>query len=95
MGEDLHHPPNTGQTRSGQIGIMGDAGGLQVRHKALPTHIPAEETTIGWMRPGMKAGDAFTVYPGCDKTRNTCLNKFNNLLRFRGFPYTPENSIAV
>lgn len=34
-------------------------------------------------------GDAFTVYPGCDKTQATCQGKFNNLPRFRGFPYIP------
>jgi uncharacterized phage protein (TIGR02218 family) len=34
-------------------------------------------------------GDAFTAYPGCDKTQATCQNKFNNLPRFRGFPYIP------
>lgn len=34
-------------------------------------------------------GDAFTVYPGCDKTQATCQAKFNNLARFRGFPYVP------
>lgn len=34
-------------------------------------------------------GDAFSVYPGCDKTQATCRNKFNNLSRFRGYPYVP------
>ena len=35
------------------------------------------------------AGDQFTIYPGCDKLQLTCSGKFNNLSRFRGFPYTP------
>lgn len=35
------------------------------------------------------AGDGFQVYPGCDKTQGTCQSKFNNLARFRGFPYVP------
>jgi uncharacterized phage protein (TIGR02218 family) len=34
-------------------------------------------------------GDAFTVYPGCDKTKDTCRAKFNNLGRFKGYPYIP------
>jgi uncharacterized phage protein (TIGR02218 family) len=34
-------------------------------------------------------GEIFTVYPGCDKTQATCQGKFNNLHRFRGFPYIP------
>lgn len=41
------------------------------------------------------AGDAFTIYPGCDKQQSTCSAKFNNLIHFRGFPYVPENSAAV
>lgn len=40
-------------------------------------------------------GDAFTAYPGCDKTQSTCQGKFNNFARFRGFPFIPENSTAV
>lgn len=37
--------------------------------------------------PGV--GDTFTAYPGCDKTQSTCINKFNNVASFRGFPYVP------
>jgi uncharacterized phage protein (TIGR02218 family) len=40
-------------------------------------------------------GDAFTIYPGCDKQQSTCATKFGNLIHFRGFPYVPENSTAV
>lgn len=35
------------------------------------------------------AGDTFSMYPGCNKTMNTCTNKFNNLIKFRGFPFIP------
>jgi len=34
-------------------------------------------------------GDVFKAYPGCDKQQSTCTTKFNNLPRFRGFPYIP------
>ncbi len=40
-------------------------------------------------------GDGFTVYFGCDHTEDTCLNKFNNLSNFRGFPFVPPPSMAV
>jgi len=39
-------------------------------------------------------GDAFTVYCGCDHTMGTCQSRFNNLARFRGFPYVPPPQIA-
>jgi uncharacterized phage protein (TIGR02218 family) len=34
-------------------------------------------------------GDQFTIYPGCDKTLDTCTNKFGNRPRFRGFKFIP------
>lgn len=43
--------------------------------------------------PGV--GDRFSVYPGCDKTQATCSAKFNNLARFRGFPYIPVPETAT
>jgi uncharacterized phage protein (TIGR02218 family) len=41
------------------------------------------------------AGDAFTAYPGCDKTQLTCTNKFSNLANFEGFPYVPAPETAI
>jgi len=40
------------------------------------------------------AGDAFTVYAGCDHTQNTCGLRFSNLANFRGFPYVPPPQMA-
>jgi hypothetical protein len=40
-------------------------------------------------------GDAFTVYPGCDKTQATCANKFGNVANFGGQPYIPVAETAV
>jgi uncharacterized phage protein (TIGR02218 family) len=40
------------------------------------------------------AGDAFTAYPGCDKTQATCTTKFANLGAFRGFPFIPQPETA-
>lgn len=33
-------------------------------------------------------GDAH-FFPGCDHTRETCNDKFNNILNYRGFPWIP------
>jgi len=30
------------------------------------------------------------IYPGCNKNINNCLNKFNNLKNFGGFPFVPK-----
>ncbi len=40
------------------------------------------------------AGDAFTVYAGCDHTQATCQGRFNNVANFRGFPYVPPPQMA-
>lgn len=37
------------------------------------------------------AGDAFSVYPGCDHTLTTCLTTFANLGQFRGYPHVPTS----
>lgn len=40
-------------------------------------------------------GDAFTAYPGCDKSQATCTNKFNNVANIKAFPYIPVPATAL
>jgi uncharacterized phage protein (TIGR02218 family) len=40
-------------------------------------------------------GDVFQVSAGCDKTHTTCKNKFDNINRFRGFPWIPKPETAL
>lgn len=40
-------------------------------------------------------GDTFKIYPGCDKRQETCQNKFQNIIHFRGFPYIPSADTIV
>lgn len=37
----------------------------------------------------IQVGDAFTVFPGCDKRPDTCKTKFNNFDNNGGFPHVP------
>lgn len=41
------------------------------------------------------AGNAFTIFPGCNKQQTTCQTKFNNLIRFGGQPFVPAPETAV
>jgi uncharacterized phage protein (TIGR02218 family) len=41
------------------------------------------------MGSSIKVGDTFSIVAGCDKSRETCISKFNNILNFRGFPDVP------
>lgn len=40
-------------------------------------------------------GDAFTVTAGCDKRFQTCHDRFNNAVNFRGFPQIPGNDFVI
>ena len=40
-------------------------------------------------------GDGYTMIAGCDKVRETCVNKFNNVINFRGFPDIPGTDRLV
>lgn len=41
-----------------------------------------------------EAGDAFEISAGCDKSFETCREKFSNTLNFRGFPHLPGSDFA-
>ena len=41
------------------------------------------------------AGDAFVIYPGCDKSQSTCAAKFSNAPNYRGYRWIPENTTSV
>ncbi|GAB4576455.1 MAG: DUF2163 domain-containing protein [Rhodothalassiaceae bacterium] len=58
------------------------------------------ESGIGESSPGqiilsevppnpIAVGDLFTIVAGCDKTRETCIGKFDNIANFRGEPFVP------
>ncbi|RVV99005.1 DUF2163 domain-containing protein [Mesobaculum littorinae] len=44
-----------------------------------------------WAEPrgGLAAGDRVRIVAGCDKSRSSCVEKFNNIINFRGFPQVP------
>jgi len=67
-------------------------GGLLTTSKGAKRWVLAQvgaALTLNNAIPGLVAGDAVTVYAGCDCTRETCNAKFNNILNFGGFPWTP------
>ncbi|MCJ0828838.1 DUF2163 domain-containing protein [Acinetobacter sp. NIPH1876] len=40
-------------------------------------------------------GEQIKVYPGCDKRLETCQNRFNNRVRFRGAPFVPIPETSI
>lgn len=45
--------------------------------------------------PNLQASDTVYAYPGCDGAIDTCLNKFDNLNFFLGFPYIQDENPAT
>lgn len=43
----------------------------------------------------IQAGDTGYIYPGCDKQLQTCRDKFNNVLNFRGEPHMPNGTLGL
>ncbi len=53
-------------------------------------------TLIAPFSPNIEVDDTFSVYAGCDKMVSTCVEKFNNIEHFFGFPYAPlESTVFV
>jgi uncharacterized phage protein (TIGR02218 family) len=78
---------------NGQIAFTSGANSGLV--KAVKQYL-GQQFTFNSPLPFMpNAGDAFTAYPGCDKTQLTCTNKFSNLVNFEGFPYVPVPETAI
>ena len=67
------------------------SGALNGLSFAVKTHLNASGAITLMSAPPLPPapGDTFHIWPGCDKTRNTCETKFSNLAHFRGFPYVP------
>jgi uncharacterized phage protein (TIGR02218 family) len=59
-----------------------------VERRMILTHIGTDVVIMG-LPVGMVVGDTISAFPGCDRTVDTCVNKFNNLANMGGFPHSP------
>jgi len=68
--------------------ITGNNAGVTVEMKTYDTDT---STVHLWLAVyyAIQAGDTFYYYPGCDKRRDTCARKYNNIVNFRGEPDMP------
>lgn len=75
-----------------------DGGLIEWEHPARGTEYRAIETQIGntcrmfGLADGLYYGLAVKAYPGCPRTTDACLNKFNNLDNYGGVPDIPGKS---
>lgn len=87
----------TGYFDQGKIAFSSGANAGLTR--SVKTWVAGSPGTIALLAPfpnAPAAGDAFAIYPGCDKTLGTngCA-KFANTARFKGYPYVPDPQTAV
>ncbi len=59
------------------------------RHMEVKEFASAQLVLALPMGKSIQVGDGFKVIAGCDKTREACRTKFNNILNFRGEPDVP------
>ncbi|QXV73589.1 putative tail assembly protein [Rhizobium phage RHph_X2_30] len=62
-----------------------------VERRGIEEHVGDHFTILG-TSAGIAVGDWITAYPGCARTRTDCINKFNNLSNYGGFPHLPGKS---
>ncbi|EKF9276369.1 phage BR0599 family protein [Vibrio cholerae] len=63
-----------------------------ITEKRMITAHSSDTITLSAVPPGLAVGDAITLYPGCDRTLNTCHSKFGNSENFGGFPFIPTKN---
>lgn len=68
--------------------ITGDNAGARMEVKSWTNSSQAFTLFLPMPRP-IQIGDTFSVHAGCNKARQTCKDKFNNVINFRGEPDLP------
>lgn len=72
------------------LGVVTFTSGANANiSRTVKRHVSGQITVLSPFPFAVDAGDAFAIYPGCDKTQATCTNKFLNVVHFRGMPYIP------
>lgn len=72
--------------------LTGNNAGVAIEIK---TYVANAVTLFLSMNRSIQAGDTFSYTPGCDKRRETCYFKFNNMPNFRGEPDMPGNDAML
>lgn len=75
--------------------VIFSSGPLAGTRRTIRSHTSAGiEVSLPWPVAPL-AGQTFTLYPGCNKTMDTCIAKFDNLSHFKGFPFIPSPETAL
>lgn len=80
-----------GTFQNGKVQFTSGANNGQVR--TVKSYVGGVVTLVYPLYAIPAVGDGVNAIYGCDKTRNTCQSRFNNLAHYRGFPYVPDPAI--
>lgn len=75
--------------------IVFTSGALAGSRCTVKAYYPGQFTLYNPLPSLPAIGDAFTVYPGCDKALATCGAKFSNSANFRGYPFIPVPETTI
>lgn len=71
-------------------GLLTWTSGLNSgRSMEVKKYVVGQIDLFSFMPDNIQVGDSYSVYPGCDKSWDTCQNTFTNADNFRGFPHIP------
>ena len=76
-------------------GIIFTSGILNGTARTVKKHVSGVITVANPLPTAPETGDQLVIYPGCDKTIDTCQNKFSDLDQFRAQPFVPKPEVAV
>lgn len=88
-------PGGSGDYTLGQMVMMG--GLNKGFRRSIRLWTPGSPSSFQLQSPffyPLVNGEAFVVYPGCDKQMSTC-NNFSNIINFRGEPFIPAPETAL
>lgn len=71
-------------------GMVKFTGGLNAGYSMEVKQFAPGVVALTMAMPNpIAVGDTYTIIAGCDRQFGTCKNRFNNVVHFRGEPYTP------
>jgi uncharacterized phage protein (TIGR02218 family) len=69
---------------------------IEVRQHIATSSSGSAEIELQLLLPYLPIpGDAFSIVPGCDKTKTMCIGRYDNLIHFRGFDFVPGPDSAL
>jgi len=78
------------------LGVIAFTSGANIGlRRTIKSYVPGVIRLVAPLNYVPAVGDAFTIYPGCDKMATTCTDKFNNISNFKGYPYVPNTEALM